>query len=180
MAHWHPGSAFKLPNFDQRQQWASRHLKSERSNAQVTIFLSHSHADRDIVYAFIQYLASFGINIYVDWQDSEMPRVTSVETARRIKDQIAANKLFMVFYTLNSKNSRWVPWELGVADQIKGYDYTYIVPVADDQQGQFNELEYLRIYKRIEFADTNTLAAFEPGRKEGGTLLSDVFRRYST
>jgi hypothetical protein len=38
-----------------------------------TIFLSHSHKDETLVKGFISYLATLGIKIYVDWQDSDMP-----------------------------------------------------------------------------------------------------------
>jgi len=87
--------------------------------------------------------------VYVDWQDSDMPKATNRETAEKIKKQIAKNEFFLVLATNNALSSRWVPWEIGVADQVKAnHDKMGIIPVVDDS-GQFKGNEYLQLYKRI-------------------------------
>jgi hypothetical protein len=117
--------------------------------ADVTIFLSHSHKDRDLIEPTLAFLRSHGVKIYVDWMDSGMPDVISGETAHKIKDRIRQHKKFLVLVTENSKDSRWVPWELGFADPTKGIDHIAAFPVV--QNDNFTHNEYLSIYPKIQF-----------------------------
>lgn len=117
------------------------------SSAQATIFLSHSSKDRELVKPAIAFLRSHGISVYVDWMDEGMLDVVSGATAKRIKEKIREQRKFMVLVTENSKDSRWVPWELGFADSVKGMDYIAILPVSEN--GSFVQNEYLKIYPKI-------------------------------
>ena len=148
------------------QRSASRNIKSYRSQAKVSIFLSHSHQDKDLVEGYINYLGSLGIEIYVDWQDASTPQITSGATARHIKQKIRENMLFMLLATKNAMNSKWVPWETGVADEIKGESNVFIIPVADPQ-GRFHGSEYLQLYRRVIIADDGNVAVFEPNEANG-------------
>jgi hypothetical protein len=137
-------------------------IKESRVQAMLTIFLSHSHHDRDLVRGLINFLAKQGISVYVDWNDSSMPRITDRETADRIKAKIKENTLFMLLATNNALESRWVPWETGVADQSKGYDRILLIPVADPS-GQFKGSEYLQLYRRLEPTFGDWGEVIEPG-----------------
>jgi hypothetical protein len=53
--------------------------------------------------------------------------------------------------TENSKDSRWVPWELGYADPVKGMDHIASLPVAETYG--FTQNEYLKIYPKIYFVN---------------------------
>jgi TIR domain len=117
--------------------------------AEVTMFLSHSHKDRDLIEPAVAFLRSHGVKIYVDWMDEGMPEVISGETAKNLKERIQQQKKFLVLVTENSKDSRWVPWELGYADPTKGMDHIAAFPVADS--GDFTHNEYLKIYPRVQF-----------------------------
>lgn len=44
--------------------------------------------------------------------------------------------------TGNAIQSRWVPWDVGIADTQKAFGKILIAPVADNQ-GRFNGSEYL-------------------------------------
>lgn len=140
---------------------ASPNIVTNRYLAQVTAFLCHSHKDKDIVQGFIRRLAALGIKLYVDWNDSGMPQITSRETADKIKGRIKEMSLFIMLATVNALASRWCPWELGVADQMKGYNRILIVPVADSL-GAFTGSEYLQLYKRLT-PDGVRVGVFEPG-----------------
>lgn len=146
-----------------------------KSSAEATIFLSHSHKDKDLVEGFINYLAnSIKIKVYVDWQDSDMPTITNRETARRIKNKINEMAYFLVLATKNAMNSKWVPWEIGVADQIKSNDRIAIIPVADPE-GKFHGNEYLQLYSHImpgtlQITGENVLAIFD-GQETTGTNI---------
>lgn len=117
--------------------------------AKATIFLSHSHKDRPLIEPTIAFLRSHGVKVYVDWMDEGMPDVISAETARKLKERILQQRKFLVLVSENSKDSRWVPWELGFADSAKGLGHIATFPVRDGVS-DFTQNEYMRIYPKIE------------------------------
>ncbi len=119
--------------------------------AEVTVFLSHSHKDKDQIQPAIAFLRSHGVSIYVDWMDDGMPDTVSGETAKKLKDRIKQQKKFLVLVTENSKDSRWVPWELGFADSTKGMDHIASFPIAE--HSDFTHNEYMDIYPRIQIVN---------------------------
>jgi len=144
-----------------------------KANAQVSIFLSHSHKDQELVEGLINYLAvSSQIVIYVDWRDSDMPSITNRETAHRIKQKINDLDYFLVLATKNAMASKWVPWEIGIADMIKPNKIA-IIPVADPS-GQYYGNEYLQLYPSIQPGNrlgASVLAVFEPNQTGNGTVI---------
>ena len=60
-------------------QRARLHKTASRAAAKATVFLSHSHLDRDLVDAVKNLLASEGVKIYVDWMDEGRCVKTFVE-----------------------------------------------------------------------------------------------------
>jgi hypothetical protein len=139
---------------------------SKPASAKLTIFLSHSHKDRKAAEGMIKRLAAYGVELFVDWNDSEMPRVINRETADRIKRRIGEMDLFLMLATGNAMNSRWVPWEVGVADKTKGESKILIIPV-EDASGNFQGSEYLRLYRRVLIPDQGGLGVFEPDETRG-------------
>lgn len=145
----------------QKIQEAKIYIVKVAQEASKTIFLSHSHKDKDLAQGMVNYLASLGIKLYVDWQDSGIPRITDRKTAENIKQKITDLNYFLILATPNALNSRWVPWEIGVADQAKGQDKIAIIPVVD-QSGKYDGNEYLQLYKHIEddeFGKLNVLGS---------------------
>lgn len=147
---------------------ASINITENKSLAEITIFLSHSHADEKQVRGLIKLLAQRGIKIYVDWLDHSMPTKTNRSTATRIKDKIKSNELFMLLATKNALSSRWVPWEVGVADSIKHLDTILVIPVAD-KSGRFAGNEYLQLYKRLVISTNGIPSIFNPNETENGS-----------
>jgi len=143
------------------------------SEARITVFLSHSHKDKNLVKGLIELLAEQGIYIYVDWNDSSMPRITSGETARKIKRKIKELQLFFFLATENGLNSKWCPWELGVADSFKRWEDILIIPVADPS-GKFKGNEYLQIYRHLELTWDGKVYVVDPDfHKTGISYLSE-------
>jgi hypothetical protein len=120
-------------------------------SAQVTMFLSHSHRDRELISPAIAFFRSHGVVIYVDWMDEGMPDVVSGETAKRIKARIGEHRKFVVLVTENSKDSRWVPWELGYADPTRGMENIASFPVSEGVD--FSQNEYMKIYPKIQYVN---------------------------
>ena len=52
---------------------AFSNIKTASRLANLTIFLSHSHKDKNLVEGLIVYFETLGITIYVDWNDTQMP-----------------------------------------------------------------------------------------------------------
>jgi hypothetical protein len=113
-------------------------------------FLSYSSKDLEFVPAIIKILENHGTNVYIDRKDGRLSGVPNEETGRILKDSIKKCRRFVVFVTNNSKDSTWIPWELGLADGSKGSDYIALFPSAEKSYEQsWSEQEYLGIYQRI-------------------------------
>jgi hypothetical protein len=124
-------------------------LNDTRLGKSVTIFLSHSHRDKDEVEKAVVFLRKLGISVYIDWMDDEMPAVTSGTTAARIKEKIKENRKFILLATNNAVASKWCNWELGFGDAAKYINHISLFPLAENS-GAWNGNEYLQIYPRIE------------------------------
>jgi hypothetical protein len=146
---------------------------SEKYRAQVTVFLSHSHKDADLVEAVVNSLASFGVKVYIDRLDTEMPAVTSGVTAIRLKEKIIENKKFIVLVSSNAVESKWIPWELGYADGVKELRHIASIPISDDF-GHFQGNEYLQMYPQIKKSDQGNWCFFAPGKD--GIRIADWLR----
>lgn len=154
----------------------ARAYKAEsRTSARSSVFLSHSHADRDLVEATRNFLAAAGVLVYVDWLDPQMPEVTSPVTAKSLQRKIAENAKFVLLATSKSLASRWVPWELGYADGIKEPNVIAVLPVVEriDEKPS----EYLGIYNRIEVIGTTGGGfVYRPGETNPFRTLADWLR----
>ncbi|MCI9876950.1 toll/interleukin-1 receptor domain-containing protein [Pseudomonas atacamensis] len=100
----------------------SRHFtKSLAASAHNLTFISHSSKDGELVEGAVEVIANHGGIPYIDDVDPAMPSHTSEETAQLLKKRIVECKRFVLLTSPNSKDSRWVPWELGVADGKRGF-----------------------------------------------------------
>lgn len=137
-----------------------------------TAFLCHSHKDQELAKGLQVLLNESGWDLYIDWEDNEMPSSPNMETARKIKLKIESTDWFLFLATNNSTTSRWCPWEIGYADSTKGYEKMLIIPTEDDSGNWFGN-EYLHLYQRIdEGIDKQTgssggYAAFGPSSSSG-------------
>lgn len=141
------------------------------SKSKQTAFLCHSHKDQTLAKGLQALLVEDGWDVYIDWQDEEMPASPNKQTAANIKSKIKIVDWFLFLATQNSTVSRWCPWEIGYADAVKANEKILIVPTADDS-GHWYGNEYLQLYKKIEGAsDTITkrsgYAVFNPGSTSG-------------
>lgn len=115
-----------------------------------TVFLAHSSKDKKQLPAVISILENHGGLVYVDKDDERLPESTNRETAEILRSTIKGCRRFVSFVTTNSKDSRWVPWELGLADGEKGSLAVALFPTAETAfEQKWSEQEYLGLYKRI-------------------------------
>ncbi len=86
----------------------------------------------------------------MDSEDDRLPRKPNGETAEILRDSIKVCRRFVLFVTTNSKDSSWIPWELGLADGEKGQWAVALFPTAEKSYEQtWSETEYLGLYQRI-------------------------------
>jgi hypothetical protein len=122
-----------------------------KTTSTTSIFLSHSHKDKNKVEQAKIFFENLGISIYVDWMDSTMPENTSGVTATRIKSKIQENEKFVLLATNLAVNSKWCNWEVGIGDIYKlSKDNIAILGLADNNR-HWNGNEYLQIYPSIEY-----------------------------
>jgi len=135
---------------------------SVKRMGQMSAFLCHSHKDRALAEGLQQLLKESGMDLYIDWQDPEMPDQPNRETADRIKNRIAQTDRFIFLATENSMKSRWCPWEIGIADGRKQNDHILLVP-TQDARGIYYGNEYLQLYRRIDQNLLTQVSIFRPG-----------------
>lgn len=126
-----------------------------------TAFLCHSHKDKLLVQGLQVFLQEQELNIYIDWQDEEMPNQPDKKTADKIRNKIVETDLFMFLATNNSVGSNWCPWEIGYADGKKYGDNIIVIPTTD-VSGKWYGNEYLRLYKSIMKTSSGGYAFFDP------------------
>ena len=153
-------------------------LSEALSMRKQTAFLCHSHIDKDLAIGLQTLLKENGWDLYIDWQDNEMPSTPDKNTANKIKSKIAATQWFLFLATQNSTSSRWCPWEIGYADSSKNHDQILIVPTEDDQ-GRFYGNEYLQLYRQLTDASNTSInkrgyAVFNAGATQGGLWVDQL------
>jgi hypothetical protein len=113
-------------------------------------FLSHSSKDEELVEGAVLILSNHGATVYVDRVDPALPPYTSKETAATLKRRIGECRKFVMLASENSKESRWVPWELGIADGERGIPNIALFPAVEDGGStKWTSWEYLGLYRRI-------------------------------
>lgn len=127
-----------------------KQVRNESKFYKTTIFLSHKHDELEALDGAISFLKKEGIDVYVDWLDEGMPKTTSGETAKRIKQKIKENDKFILLATEGAINSKWCNWELGLGDAAKYIENIALFPVEKDNTS-FSGAEYLQIYPFIEY-----------------------------
>jgi len=125
-----------------------RSNSSAKSNKDT--FLSHSSKDAEYLPGVINLLENHGASVYCDLGDNRLPDNPNPETAAILKNQIKASRKLVVFITTNSKDSKWVPWELGIGDESLSTSNVALLPAATyNYEQSWAQQEYLGLYRHI-------------------------------
>lgn len=141
---------------------SDRALQDAQRMGRQTAFLSHSHKDRVMAKGVQAFLQSQGWDVYIDWEDAEMPERPNRQTAARIKDKIVQLDWFMFLATQTSTASRWCPWEIGYADGKKNIERIIILPTSDGYSTYGSE--YLDLYRHFWPSTLGDIRVFGPDR----------------
>jgi hypothetical protein len=143
-----------LKRFGSTSQARIRAKSASFSSAEKDTFLSHSSKDNDLLPGVVVILENHGASVYVDNADETLPKNPSVETAEILRGNLRATRKFVLFVTQNSKDSIWIPWELGIADGEKHLQNVALFPAAQNTyEKDWSEQEYLGLYRRIVWAN---------------------------
>lgn len=112
------------------------------------IFLSHARLDAEHVLALKYALESMGHSTFVDWVDDhqlDRSRVTT-ETAARLRAHMQRSQTLFYAVSEPARDSKWMPWELGYFDGLRGK--AAVLPVLDVDPGrdEYRGQEYLGLY----------------------------------
>ncbi len=128
------------------------------------IFMSHSFLDAEYIYMLKKDIEYMGFSVYVDWcDDSQLDRSkVTIKTANLLRKRMKNCKSLLYIASEKSKQSKWMPWELGYFDGIK--NKVAILPVLNTSTNtdNFNGQEYLGLYpyitkNRIQFTNQEIL-----------------------
>ena len=115
-----------------------------------TIFLSHSSKDSELLPGVITILENHGGYVYIDKKDPRLPDSVTPETAEILRDTIRQCKKMVVLVSSNTKESRWIPWELGLGDEAKRTWNVALFPIVEKSyETAWTQQEYLGLYRRI-------------------------------
>jgi len=147
------------------------------------IFMSHSYEDAEIIAgAKLIIEQNSGLTVYVDWIEdaqADRSRVTP-GTADMLRQRMNHCRFLLYATSRSSPNSKWMPWELGYFDGLKGGSVG-ILPIVQSTDDSFKGQEYLGLYPPYQMIDFKVhgraLGRFT-GANQGELLKMDVRGSY--
>ena len=79
-----------------------------------------------------------------------MPQTDFVSKAGHIREVVRECRKLVLLVTVNTKNSRWIPWELGLGDGCNREVNVALFPASEGTEDDgWATQEYLGLYRRI-------------------------------
>ena len=124
--------------------------ETKSASTKASVFLAHSTVDDGAVNDVVLFFRDFDAHIYVDDYDKTLPNPPDTSTAQALKARITECGRFVVLVSANSRYSRWIPWEIGVADGKKDVANVAILPITQTgEEESWTKEEYFGLYPRI-------------------------------
>lgn len=142
---------------DLNKEYKFKTLKKFSHNLEFDFFISHSFQDQETIEKLMKLFDNNGFKTYTDWNDNQLDRSNVTKgTALILKERLNCSKGLIYAYSTSSKVSKWVNWELGLADG--GNKYVFVLPIGDiDNDEDFTGEEFLQIYDQIVISYDNSL-----------------------
>lgn len=139
-----------ITNYSQKSVFNENTILKSK-NKKYDVFISHSYSDKKLIFTLVKLFNSCGYSVYVDWiVDSELDRTSvSAETAEIVRNRIMESNSLAYISTSNIADSKWCPWELGLADGLHN-GRASILPIINEG-ATFNGQEYLGTYPYIDY-----------------------------
>ena len=141
---------------------AEQVLREERrrfEEREYDVFLSHSSLDAKDVLGLCRALRQeFGLTVYLDLDDEQLDaNEITPDTARVLRQRMKYSRALLYAASTNASASKWMPWELGYFDGLKGA--VAVVPIGEDSNENYEGQEYLGLYPYIDRAPNNKTGA---------------------
>jgi hypothetical protein len=133
-----------------RENRAQVLLEKAFTRAGKTVFLSHATADDDLVPGVLLILENHGGKVYADHHDPSLPGSDCIAIANHLRTVIRECGKLVLLASPRSKDSKWIPWELGLGDGTRYERNIALFPSAEYSTDMtWSEQEYLGLYRRI-------------------------------
>lgn len=119
-----------------------------------TMFLSHSHLDKNLVAKIVILFNKIQTELYLDWKDKSLPETPNRDTAMAIISKIQKCHKFLFLATYHGLRSRWCNWEVGVADAYRKDESIAVLPILS-KTGNWKKNEYLQLYPEMKIETDN-------------------------
>ncbi len=147
-------------------------------NTKFDIFISYNIHDQAVIYGVYNELTEMGFKVYVDFiidPDLNRNNVT-LETAKRIRTRLENSKSLIYAQSPNAAMSRWMPWELGVAD---GHTKRCaVLPIFANSTNIYEKQEYLKLYPVVK-PSTNHMYVYKEENGIEKPFYVSTFVNYS-
>lgn len=146
------GSKFEFSEGQPAKRILEASKKAASDTVAYEVFLSHAFADAKIILGVKRIIESLGHTVYVDWiDDPQLDReVVDAKTAQLLRRRMSQSGCLLYATTQGAKSSRWMPWECGYFDGLKGR--TAILPLTDTPKNEYEGQEYLALYPYVQLA----------------------------
>jgi hypothetical protein len=116
---------------------------------QYDIFLSHAAQDEREADDVRAMLFGAGYNVYCDRYDDPLldRRNVSAATAGKLRERMRRCNAMVYVVTHNASVSKWMPWELGFFDGVRGKVLVY--PVDEAAEAVARQQDYLKLFKNL-------------------------------
>ena len=118
------------------------------------VFLSHSHRDEIRAQELAALLREWKIEVFVDVDDAMLAQLPDKELPDRLVGKLRRCRLLLFAFSEDAVDSRWMPWELGLAHGVIGrvllWPFTERALQAKERQ------EYLHLYEALDPRDLAT------------------------
>ena len=124
------------------------------STKEYDLFISHSYLDKQLVLTLVELFNQANYSVYVDWiEDGDLDRsAVTARTAEVIRNRLKQCRGLSYIATSSITNSKWCPWELGLADGMH-QGHACILPVVESGNA-YTGSEYLGLYPYIDYSKT--------------------------
>lgn len=149
-------------------------LRKSATSGAFDIFLSHSFRDAELILGVKEILESSGQTVYVDWiSDPQLDRSqVVVSTAHKLRQRMGQCSGLVYASTKAATHSKWMPWELGYFDGLRGSENVAIMPLISDSGEHPIGQEYLGLYPMVQEFPLRVSGEKRPfvTRQRGGQL----------
>ena len=167
-------SSVAYKSLDDAERLLKRSSANFSTRDRYDVFLSHRKLDAREVLALKEMVESQGLSVYVDWvENPELDRANvTPATAAHLRSVMDRCGSLLYAISVNSGESKWMPWELGYSDARHGK--VAIVPISeaelisDSYQGQ----EFLGLYPYISASSVYGVQAYLRVNRTGGQSVS--------